>query len=160
MANAPNRRERTHWAGDRSPAGRLQPSIVKRFLRLGGTFLIAGAGLLTAVSALVAFRTHAILLLLFAVPMAMLWLGAGSLMVGRLVSEAAWDEEALYLAFAFKTQVVKWSDVLAVRVLTPQGWPTRGAGAFVLLSYRTRVRGRQKRSWALLTVSQDRATSR
>ena len=163
MANffgAPNRRERVHLAGDGPPAARPRPSIVKGFLRLGGTFLIAGAGLLMVVDALVALRTHEILLLPFAVPIAMLWLGAGSLMVRSLVREACWDDEALYLAFAFETRVVSWSNVLAVRVFTTQGWPTRSAAVFVLLSYRTRVKGRQKRSWALLTVSQDRATSR
>jgi hypothetical protein len=163
MANLfgrPNRRELVHIAGDGSPGARLRPSIVKGFLRLGGTFLIAGAGLLMIVDALVALRAHEILLLPFAVPVAMLWLGAGSLMIRSLVREACWDEDALYLAFAFETRVVSWSDVLAVRVLTTQGWPTRSAAAFVLLSYRTRFKGRQKRSWALLTVSQDRATSR
>lgn len=156
----PNRPERIHLAGDRPQSARLRPSIVKGLLRLGGTFLIAGAGLLMVVATLVAFRTHEILLLPLAVPIVMLWLGAGSLMVGSLARETCWDEEALYLAFAFETRVVKWSDVLAVRVLTLPGQPTRSAAVFVLLSYRTRVKGRQKRSWALLTVSQDRATSR
>lgn len=163
MANlfgCPDRREFAHLAGDGSPGARLRRSIVKGFLRLGGTFLIAGAGLLMVVDALVALRTHEILLLPFAVPIAVLWLGAGTLMVRSLVREACWDEEALYLAFAFETRVVNWSDVLAIRVLTTHAWPTRSAAAFVLLSYRTRVKGRQKRSWALLTVSHDRATSR
>lgn len=144
-----NQRERVRLAGD---GPRLRPSIVKGFLRLGGTFLIAGAGLLTVVAAVVAFRNQELLLLLFAVPIVMLWLGAGSLMVGSLVREACWDEEALYLAFAFETRAVSWGDVLTVRVLTPEGWRTHGAAALVLLGYRHRVKGQQKRSWALLAV--------
>ena len=133
---------------------------MKGLLRLGGTFLIAGAGLVTIVDAEAGFKTQAALLLLLAVPIVMLWLGAGFQMVGSLVSEASWDEEALYLTFAFETRAVSWSDVLAVRVLTPQGWPTRGAAALVLLRYRHWVKGKQRRFWALLAVSQDCSASR
>jgi hypothetical protein len=133
---------------------------VKGLFRLGGTFLIVGAGLLTIVDAEAAVRARDVFLLAFAVPIVVLWLGAGSLMVGSLVSEAFWDEKALYLAFAFKTRAVDWNDVLRVRVLTPEGWPTRRAAALVLLSYRHRVKGKQARSWALLALRQNRAVSR
>ena len=140
-------------------APRSRTTIVRGYLRLAGTYLIAGAGLLVVAGLVAAIRAGEPLFALLALPVVPVWLAAGFLMTTSLVSEARWDEDSLYLALAFETRVVDWSQVLWARALTVHVWPIPGGTVFMVLKYRRPVRGRAKSAWALLALSRGRLSS-
>jgi hypothetical protein len=134
-------------------------AIVRGFLRLAGTFLIAGAGLLVVVGLVAAVRSGEPQLILVALPIVPLWLAAGLLMTTSLVTEACWDEESLCLALAYETKMLTWSEILRARAVTVHVWPMPGEAVFILLKYRRPVSGRAKSAWALLALSSERLSS-
>lgn len=156
------RLDRSHHTGPkrgRPSAWRSRAFIVRGFLRLAGTFLIAGAGLVVVAVLVAAVRAGEPLFVLVALPIAPVWLGAGLLMVTSLVSETSWDGDNLYLSLAFETRVVNWREILWVRAVNVHVWPIPGRTVFMLLKYRRPVRGQAKSAWALLALSDERLSS-
>jgi hypothetical protein len=162
MTHFLRRLDRSHHTGPkrgRPSAWRSRAFIVRGFLRLAGTFLIAGSGLIVVAVLLAAVRADEPLSVLFALPIAPVWLGVGLLMITSLVSEAGWDGDNLCLSLAFETRVVNWREILWVRAVTVHVWPILGGTVFMLLRYRRLVRGQAKSAWALLTLSEQLLSS-
>jgi hypothetical protein len=148
--------DRSHHTGPklgRPSAWRPRTFIVRGVLRLAGTYLIAGAGLIVVAVLVAAVRADEPLSVLVALPIAPVWLGVGLLMITSLVSEASWDGDNLHLSLAFETRVVKWREILRVRAVTVHVWPIPGGTVFMLLKYKRLVRGQAKSAWALLALS-------
>ena len=133
--------------------------MVGGFLRLAGTFLIAGAGLLVVAGLVAAVRANDLRLLLLVLPIVPVWLAAGLLMITSLVSEACWGEDTLYLALAYETRALAWSHILWARTMTVYVWPIPRESVLIVLKYRRPVRGRAKSAWALLALTNERLTS-
>jgi hypothetical protein len=138
---------------DRPSAWRSRAVIFGAFLRLVGTFMIAGAGLIVVAVLVAVVRADEPLPVVFALLIAPVWLGLGLLMITSLVSEASWEKDNLYLSLAFETRIVNWREILWLRAVTVHVWPIPGGTAFMLLKYRRLVRGQEHSAWALLTRS-------
>ncbi len=143
----------------RPSTSRSRKAIVKGFLRLASTFLIAGAGLLVVAGVVASVRAGEPLLVLLVLPIVPVWLGAGLLMITSLASEASWDGDTLYLSLAFETRAVIWREVLSVRAVPVHVWPIPGTTVFMLLRYRRPVRGLARSAWALLALPTERLSS-
>lgn len=162
MAHLLRRLNQSQFTGPtrrRPSTSRSRKAIVRGFLRLASTFLIAGAGLLAVAGLVTAVRADEPLIVLFVLPIVPVWLGAGLLMTTSLVSEAIWDGDTLYLSLAFETRAVSWREILSVRAVPVQVWPIPGAPVFMLLNYRHSVRGQAKSAWALLALPSERSSS-
>jgi hypothetical protein len=143
----------------RPSAWRSRAFTTRGFLRLAGTYLIAGSGLIVVAVLVAAVRADEPLSVLFALPIAPVWLGVGLLMIASLVSDASWDGDDLHLSLAFETRVVNRREILRVRAVTVRVWPLPGGTVFMLLKYRRLVRGQAKSAWALLTLSEQLLSS-
>lgn len=133
----------------RPSAWRSRAFIVRGFLRLAGTFLIAGAGLIVVAVLVAAVRADESLSVIFALLIAPVWLGIGLLIITSLVSEASWDEDNLCLSLAFETRIVNRHEIVWLRAVPVRVWPIPGGAIFMLLKYRRLVRGQEKPAWAL-----------
>ena len=156
MTHFRGRLDRSHHTGPkrgRPSAWRSRTFIVRGFLRLAGTYLIAGAGLIVVAVLVAAVRTGEPSFVLVALPIAPVWLGVGLLMITSLASEANWNGDELYLSLAFETRVVNSREILWVRVATVRVWPIPGGTVFMLLKYRRLVRGQARSAWALMALS-------
>ena len=156
MTHFLRRLDRSHHTGPkrgRPSAWRSRTLIVRGFLRLAGTYLIAGSGLIIVAVLVAAVRADEPLFVLFALPIAPVWLGVGLLMITSLVSESSWNGDNLCLSLAFETRVVNWREILRVRAVTVHVWPIPGGTVLMLLKYRRLVRGQAKSAWALLALS-------